>query len=1306
LLLLFNMEEKQISHSVLARTPMGRNETSQNLLGSRLNVIENKFNGVYPGSIASGVMAYVPQMLSKVLELEAIRALEDIETDHIEGLLDANVWPTEVNLNCTVLVADVSGFCKVSEELCSRGVEGLDVLRSNINGCFTQLIGTIQKYGGDILNFAGDALIIAWSDLSTADELIKAVQGAVEPSDILELNQDSSGSEIRSTACMIAAVLCGLELAKSEPLFDKKPLKIHLGLASGVLNFHVVGGQHKQFQYISLSPVFKEIGTAINLAEAKQLVISSSTQSVLHKYIDGKHLESGTFFLAEGLCSSAVSDIIEKLIHTETPKLVLEMGYNTITKALMFCPPPPEFDVIAPHPVFSAESEIRDVTVVFIKFGGARIESMLACDSKNKGILENIFSTCQKYILEFGAMLRQFLVDDKGMVMILALGVPSCVHLDNELRGVLCARRIGIALDRCGISTFSGVTAGKAYVGNVGNKRRCEYALVGDVVNLSARLMCFAERLHIESLEDTESKEPEFSGGPSVFGKLKLKSRRIVCCKPVYDLTTSQFEYALHENVKIKGKKDEDLFEVVNESKSQRDSTPVDSPCIGFEDAIDHISSLCKCRDVKNRIQVRTTSSKSDDEEEMKLSGRVNEIPENEEVEGDIPVISSGKFRRETSFLIGAPECSHKTSSLSIKGGTLVVVRSDEGSGKTTFLRNVCKMSIGMELIPIMCRLKPSDFYRPYSAIADMIRSFVYNPKVGAAADEIRADSSPYEIILEDWKQSLSVEEASILPRVQESVLQMSSWSIAGWSPGESSQGEPTDSHTLIKSILQKFFLTPFAKNMASNKALFAFDDIQNVDSCSWEVLMQLIGNPEILLLVVCTAVGGGNTTAELVPGAPEKMGTENSQDRPLKLKIHHLPNGAGQVHFVVLPRLLESEVTTLVGFHFPDNDWGAHDLKQIFDLSQGHPFLALEIARGIRLNQFNWDGLNTDDQGAVVRENNLIRVFTSRVDMLSNVEQRVLKAASAIGTDFNFGALSTIVPRKFLRIKEGTKTQLECIIDDLCESDFLSKMPIDSEDDKTLDRVYEFAHEKLRATCYNLLLRADQVMYHKQIALWISTKFRDDLRPYFVPLMSHLVKADDLDRAMDFAVGAIQNAVTSGAFSECKVILDEVLFFIKSRKIKYRTSRMIYTHLNHILDSHKTCEYSVVEKPHEMSKVLKGVFKTLLARNFTNASLDESFISESSKDFAEDEDPVPGTPKSLKSSERAFSVLGFTPNSPKASKKSSKNPFWTYFEYSVNFIKNFEETESDATEKQLVEIKSTNNQTVHTKSSSVCSIQ
>ena len=58
-----------------------------------------------------------------------------------------------------------------------------------------------------------------------------------------------------------------------------------------------------------------------------------------------------------------------------------------------------------------------------------------------------------------------------------------------------------------GVPCTVGVTTGQVYCGYVGSAQRKEYAMVGDVVNLSARLMCAAEKLEAAVLCDQRTRD-------------------------------------------------------------------------------------------------------------------------------------------------------------------------------------------------------------------------------------------------------------------------------------------------------------------------------------------------------------------------------------------------------------------------------------------------------------------------------------------------------------------------------------------------------------------------------------------------------------------------------------------------------------------------------------------------------------------------------------------------------------------------------------------------------------------------------
>ncbi|CAN0087222.1 unnamed protein product, partial [Discosporangium mesarthrocarpum] len=100
---------------------------------------------------------------------------------------------------------------------------------------------------------------------------------------------------------------------------------------------------------------------------------------------------------------------------------------------------------------------------------------------KVNGILHKV----QQAVMQFEATLRQFIIDDKGTIAIVVFGLPPIFHEDNAARGV----SLGFKLLQQGVKVKIGVTTGTAFAGVIGNASRSEYAAVGDVVNMSARLM-------------------------------------------------------------------------------------------------------------------------------------------------------------------------------------------------------------------------------------------------------------------------------------------------------------------------------------------------------------------------------------------------------------------------------------------------------------------------------------------------------------------------------------------------------------------------------------------------------------------------------------------------------------------------------------------------------------------------------------------------------------------------------------------------------------------------------------------------
>ncbi|CAM9156298.1 unnamed protein product, partial [Phaeothamnion confervicola] len=132
-------------------------------------------------------------------------------------------------------------------------------------------------------------------------------------------------------------------------------------------------------------------------------------------------------------------------------------------------------------------AELREVTTMFL-----RLDSYSPVANRDLCSLGPYFDVVARALAAREGFLRQFLVDDKGCVLIACWGVPSATHPDGCERAIEAATSAWTRLGHMGMAVSVGITTGRALCGNVGSKIRCEYAMIGAVINLAARLMAAA----------------------------------------------------------------------------------------------------------------------------------------------------------------------------------------------------------------------------------------------------------------------------------------------------------------------------------------------------------------------------------------------------------------------------------------------------------------------------------------------------------------------------------------------------------------------------------------------------------------------------------------------------------------------------------------------------------------------------------------------------------------------------------------------------------------------------------------------
>merc|ERR550532_541292 len=100
---------------------------------------------------------------------------------------------------------------------------------------------------------------------------------------------------------------------------------------------------------------------------------------------------------------------------------------------------------------------------------------------------------CQRCCYAMEGSVNKFLMDDKGIMLITVFGLPGLSHFnDDPLRATVAALRTLETIRVEGVHARAGIATGVVWSGMLGNLQRREYTVMGDVVNMSARLMANA----------------------------------------------------------------------------------------------------------------------------------------------------------------------------------------------------------------------------------------------------------------------------------------------------------------------------------------------------------------------------------------------------------------------------------------------------------------------------------------------------------------------------------------------------------------------------------------------------------------------------------------------------------------------------------------------------------------------------------------------------------------------------------------------------------------------------------------------
>ena len=363
----------------------------------------------------------------------------------------------------------------------SYGPGGDELLAKHLNSYFEQLVRTISSHGGDVFKFAGDAILVLWPK-GAADSDADGAEGA----------EGAEGLEEK----VRRAAQCGMEIKtrlQDMAMGDGITLSMKVGVGVGDISILHVGGVFDRMEYIATGSPLLQAFAAEHQASQRDVVISPQAWSMIAPYFTA-HLQTSGYAVLESCVEPLrkVSVARHGAGGVTWRDLMSGVKESELMRTLGRYVPGAVLPYIN-HMEEKWASELRRITVLFVNLGLLSGDTPATADTTAELLfVQSILHATQLAVYKYEGSLNKFLRDDKGSTLIAVFGLPPLAHEDDAVRGILAALAICARLIDLGLKPSVGVTTGMAFCGIVGTRGRREYSVLGDKVNLAARLMSHA----------------------------------------------------------------------------------------------------------------------------------------------------------------------------------------------------------------------------------------------------------------------------------------------------------------------------------------------------------------------------------------------------------------------------------------------------------------------------------------------------------------------------------------------------------------------------------------------------------------------------------------------------------------------------------------------------------------------------------------------------------------------------------------------------------------------------------------------
>jgi class 3 adenylate cyclase/tetratricopeptide (TPR) repeat protein len=353
-------------------------------------------------------------------------------------------------LTGSLMFCDISGFTAMSEDLARVGKEGAELMASVLNRFFERMLAIADEWGGAQMKFGGDAMLLYFSGPLHAKQAAAA-----------GLDMQSAMAEFRR-----------LSVAGNE-----YRLRMRIAIHSGRFYGASVGQPKGLLHYLLVGPDVNRTAAIEGAGEPGQVVVSAETAAEIG---DGCRLDP-----VNGVWRVRELEPPPRPASREDPA-----AFSSVLKQYVL--PPISAPVVQGHAA-GVSGEHRRVTAVFINVAGISTLLQDAGEAQALAQADAYVKMVIGAVERHGGFLAASDLAPEGDKLICLFGVPVSVEGAEK-----AALRAMLELDQelkasdLDLTHRIGVNSGHVFAGEIGSSKRREYTVIGDTVNLAARLMAAA----------------------------------------------------------------------------------------------------------------------------------------------------------------------------------------------------------------------------------------------------------------------------------------------------------------------------------------------------------------------------------------------------------------------------------------------------------------------------------------------------------------------------------------------------------------------------------------------------------------------------------------------------------------------------------------------------------------------------------------------------------------------------------------------------------------------------------------------